>query len=131
MRGWGARRVHQTQASRDGGVDCVAWDHRPIFGGKVIIQAKRYKNTVGVSAVRDLFGTMQNEGASKGILVTTSGYGKSSFEFADNQPLELLDGRNLLFLLAEHAGIEARIEPPDDWVDPVPDIETTETPFSQ
>ncbi|MCK9386543.1 MAG: restriction endonuclease [Nevskia sp.] len=62
-----------TQASRDGGVDCVAYDPRPIFGGKVIIQAKRYKNTVGVSAVRDLFGTMQNEGASKGILVTTSG----------------------------------------------------------
>ncbi|MCA2218049.1 restriction endonuclease [Jidongwangia harbinensis] len=30
---------------------------------------------VDVSAVRDLFGTLQNEGASKGILVTTSGYG--------------------------------------------------------
>lgn len=71
-----------TQASRDGGVDCVAYDPRPIFGGKVVIQAKRYKHTVGVSAVRDLFGTMQNEGASKGILVTTSGYGKASFEFA-------------------------------------------------
>lgn len=42
-----------TQASRDGGVDCVAWDMRPIIGGKVVIQAKRYKNTVGVSAVRD------------------------------------------------------------------------------
>jgi hypothetical protein len=72
-----------TQASRDGGVDCVAYDPRPIFGGKVVIQAKRYKHTVGVSAVRDLFGTMQNEGASKGILVTTSGYGKASFEFAE------------------------------------------------
>jgi restriction system protein len=45
----------------------------PIFGGNVIVQAKRYKHTVGVSAVRDLFGTLQNEGASKGILVTTSG----------------------------------------------------------
>jgi restriction system protein len=64
-----------TQASRDGGVDCIAYDPRPIFGGKVVIQAKRYKHTVGVSAVRDLFGTLQNEGASKGILVTTSGYG--------------------------------------------------------
>ncbi|MGH9426123.1 MAG: restriction endonuclease, partial [Terriglobia bacterium] len=60
--------TRQTQASRDGGVDCVAYDPRPIFGGKVVIQAKRYKNTVGVSAVRDLFGTLQNEGASKGIL---------------------------------------------------------------
>ena len=118
--------TRQTQASRDGGVDCVAWDHRPIFGGKVIIQAKRYKNTVGVSAVRDLFGTMQNEGASKGILVTTSGYGKSSFEFADGKPLELLSGSNLLYLLSEHAGIEARIEAPEDWVDPTPDIEIEE-----
>jgi restriction system protein len=54
-----------TQASRDGGVDCVAYDARPILGGKVVIQAKRYKNTVGVSAVRDLFGTMQNEGATR------------------------------------------------------------------
>ena len=74
----------QTRASRDGGVDCVAYDARPILGGKVVIQAKRYKNTVGVSAVRDLFGTLQNEGASKGILVTTSGYGAASFEFARN-----------------------------------------------
>ena len=110
-----------TQASRDGGVDCVAYDPRPIFGGKVVIQAKRYKHTVGVSAVRDLFGTVQNEGASKGILVTTSGYGKAAFDFASGKPLELLDGSHLLHLLAEHAGIEARILMPDDWRDPVPD----------
>jgi restriction system protein len=106
-----------TQASRDGGVDCVAYDPRPVFGGKVVIQAKRYKNTVGVSAVRDLFGTMQNEGASKGILVTTSGYGKAAFQFAGGKPLELLDGSHLRFLLKEHAGIDARIVMPDDWKD--------------
>ncbi len=113
--------TRQTQASRDGGVDCVAYDPRPIFGGKVVIQAKRYKNTVGVSAVRDLFGTMQNEGASKGILVATSGYGKASFEFAEGKPLELLSGSNLLYLLKEHAGIDAKIEMPDNWKDPQPD----------
>jgi restriction system protein len=117
-----------TQASRDGGVDCVAYDPRPIFGGKVVIQAKRYKNTVGVSAVRDLFGTMQNEGASKGILVCTSGYGKASFEFADGKPLELLSGSNLLYLLEQHAGVEAKIEVPEDWVDPVPDAQTESEP---
>src|SRR6266700_3570996 len=110
-----------TQASRDGGVDCVAYDTRPIFGGKVVIQAKRCKHTVGVSAVRDLFGTLQNEGASKGILVTTSGYGKAAFEFAQGKPLELLSGSHLLYLLAEHAGIEAKIVVPDNWKDPQPD----------
>ena len=113
--------TRQTQASRDGGVDCVAYDPRPIFGGKVVIQAKRYKNTVGVSAVRDLFGTLQNEGASKGILVTTSGYGQASFNFADGKPLELLSGSNLLYLLKEHADLEAKIVMPDGWKDPQPD----------
>ena len=117
--------TRQTQASRDGGVDCVAFDPRPIFGGKVVIQAKRYKNTVGVSAVRDLFGTVQNEGASKGILVTTSGYGKASFDFANGKPLELLAGSHLLFLLEQHAGVKAKIEVPDTWRDPVPDSADT------
>ena len=106
-----------TRSSRDGGVDCVAWDMRPIVGGKVVIQAKRYKNTVGVSAVRDLYGTLLNEGASKGILVTTSGFGHASDEFASNKPIELVDGSNLLYLLKEHAGVEAKIEFPEDWVD--------------
>ncbi len=82
--------TRQTQPSRDGGVDCVAFDPRPIFGGKVVIQAKRHEHTVGVSAVRDLYGTIENEGASKGIPVTTSGYGKSSYEFAAGKPLEIL-----------------------------------------
>src|SRR5215203_2418066 len=105
--------TRQTGPSRDGGVDCVAYDTRPIFGGKVVIQAKRYKNTVGVSAVRDLYGTVMNEGASKGILVTTSGYGPAAFEFAANKPLELLSGPHLLALLAEWTGVDARIVPVD------------------
>ena len=109
--------TRQTQASRDGGVDCVAFDLRPILGGKVVIQAKRYKNTVGVSAVRDLYGTMQNEGANRGVIVTTSGFGKASNDFAKGKPLELIDGGGLLYLLAEHAGIEARIVVPEAWVD--------------
>ena len=77
-----------------------------------MIQAKRYTNTVGVGAVRDLYGTMQNEGATKGILVTTSRYGQASHEFANGKPLELIDGGNLRYLLDEHADVEAKIEPP-------------------
>lgn len=113
--------TRQTRASRDGGVDAIAFDPRPIIGGKIVIQAKRYKNQVGVSAVRDLFGTLQNEGGSKGILVSTSGYGKASFEFVKNKPLELIDGAGLLYLLKEHAGIDARIVVPEDWRDPALD----------
>jgi len=87
----------------------VAFDTRPVLGGKVVIQAKRYRDTVGVSAVRDLYGTMLNEGASKGILVCTSGYGTEAFNFAKDKPIELIDGGGLLYLLREHAGLDARI----------------------
>lgn len=102
-----------TQTSRDGGVDAVAYDTRPVLGGKVVIQAKRYKNTVGVSAVRDLYGTMLNEGASKGILVATSSYGSDAYEFSKDKPLELIDGGGLLYLL-EQVGIKAQIIMPDE-----------------
>jgi len=102
-----------TRSSRDGGVDAVAYDARPVLGGKVVIQAKRYKNTVGVSAVRDLYGTMLNEGANKGILVATSGYGPDAFDFAKDKPMELMDGGQLLFLL-DQVGVKARIIFPDE-----------------
>lgn len=91
-----------TRASRDGGVDAIAFDPDPIRGGKIVIQAKRYTNTVGVSAVRDLYGTVVNEGATKGILVTTADYGPDAYEFAKGKPLTLLNGGNLLHLLDKH-----------------------------
>lgn len=101
--------VKITQASRDGGVDAVAFDPDPIRGGKIIIQAKRYTNVVGVSAVRDLFGTVHNEGAIKGILVTTATYGPDAYEFAKDKPLTLLSGSELLSLLADY-GHRAKID---------------------
>ena len=101
--------VKVTQASRDGGVDAIAFDPDPIRGGKIVIQAKRYTNTVGVSAVRDLYGTVMNEGANKGILVTTSDYGPDSYEFSKGKPLTLINGSNLLYLLEKH-GTHARID---------------------
>jgi restriction system protein len=105
----GGGEVKVTRASRDGGVDAIAFDPDPIRGGKIIIQAKRYTNTVGVSAVRDLYGTVMNEGATKGILVSTADYGPDAYEFVKNKPLTLLNGNNLLYLLEKH-GHKARID---------------------
>ncbi len=101
--------VKITQASRDGGVDALAFDPDPIRGGKIVIQAKRYTNTVNAGAVRDLYGTVLNEGANKGILVTTSDYGPDAYSFAKGKPLILLNGANLLHLLERH-GHKARID---------------------
>lgn len=100
--------VRVTQASRDGGVDAIIFDPDPLRGGKIAVQAKRYTNTVGVSAVRDLYGTVINEGANSGILITTSDYGHDSYEFAKDKPLKLLNSGHLLALLHKH-GIKSYI----------------------
>lgn len=101
--------VKITQSSSDGGVDAVAFDPDPISGGKIVIQAKRYTKTVGVAAVRDLYGTTLNEGANKGILVTTADYGPDAYKFIADKPLTLMTGANLLHLLSKH-GIKAKID---------------------
>ena len=54
--------------------------------------------------------------------MTTSGYGKASCEFAEGKPLELLSGSNLLYLLKEHAEIEAKIQISESWKDPQMDL---------
>lgn len=98
----------QFRASADGGIDCMAYKRDPVAPMKIAVQAKLYTRTVSPTHVRDLFGTMQHEGAMLGIMVTTSGYGPGSVEFANGKPLHLIDGTGLLSICQEH-GIPARI----------------------
>ncbi|MGY1398645.1 restriction endonuclease [Streptomyces sp. SS10] len=97
-----------TQRSNDGGVDVDALDPTPIRGGKIVVQVKRYRNTVPPTAVRDLYGTVQDAGANKGVLVTTSGFGPGSHTFANGKPLELIAGPELVDLLHRH-GLRGRL----------------------
>ncbi|MFJ8801356.1 restriction endonuclease [Streptomyces sp. NPDC102487] len=97
-----------TQRSNDGGVDVDALDPTPIRGGKIVVQVKRYRNTVPPTAVRDLYGTVQDAGANKGVLVTTSGFGPGSYTFANGKPLELIPGAELVDLLHRH-GLRGRL----------------------
>ncbi|MGW5972603.1 restriction endonuclease [Streptomyces sp. NPDC055186] len=97
-----------TQRSNDGGVDVDALDPAPIRGGKIVVQVKRYRNTVPPTAVRDLYGTVQDAGANKGVLVTTSSFGPGSHTFANGKPLELVAGSELVDLLHRH-GLRGRL----------------------
>lgn len=100
-----------TQRSGDGGVDVRALDPDPISGGSIVVQVKRYRNTVPPSAVRDLFGTVQDAGANKGVLVTTSKFGPGSYTFANGKPLTLISGTELVDLLHQH-GLRGRLGGP-------------------
>ncbi|GGZ38166.1 hypothetical protein GCM10010387_35280 [Streptomyces inusitatus] len=99
-----------TRRSNDGGVDVEAFDPDPISGGRIIVQVKRYRNTVPPSAVRDLYGTVQGSGANKGVLVTTSGFGPGSYTFANGKPMTLISGPELVELLGRH-GLPGRLGP--------------------
>lgn len=100
-----------TQRSGDGGVDVEALDPAPIRGGRIVVQVKRYRNTVPPTAVRDLYGTVQDAGANKGVLVTTSSFGPGSRTFAEGKPLELVSGPELVDLLHRH-GLRGRLGGP-------------------
>jgi restriction system protein len=86
--------TYRTRPSRDGGVDCFAYlqDER-VKGIKVVIQAKQWSKRIPVEAVRDLAGTVDNERAAKGILITTSDFTTGGEKFAqENGRLQLING---------------------------------------
>jgi restriction system protein len=108
-----------TRSSRDEGVDAVVVNEDPIVGGLCVIQAKRYSKIVGLEAVNALAGVMNDKSAAKGILVTTSWVGPASRQFAArNGRMEIIEGRELRYLLKEHLGIDVLIgldHLPPDW----------------
>ncbi|MFE1460546.1 restriction endonuclease [Streptomyces nigra] len=109
----------RTQGSRDDGVDAVAVHRDPVGTTVFAIQAKRSKNAVPVETVRALAGVMHDKAASRGVLVTTSWFGKASADFAHrNGRMQLIDGRNLKALLKEYLNMDVLIglpKTPPGW----------------
>ncbi|MFF7338814.1 restriction endonuclease [Streptomyces sp. NPDC008163] len=96
-----------TQPSKDEGVDAIAMNTDPVMKGLCIIQAKRTKNVVPFETVSALAGVVEHKRAAKGILVTTSWFGRASEAFANEHGrLELLDGANLVHLFKEHLRLD-------------------------
>jgi Holliday junction resolvasome RuvABC ATP-dependent DNA helicase subunit len=97
-------QVEITRATGDGGVDIEAVLDRPIVGGRYLIQCKRFApdNLVGSATVREFYGAViADRKAVKGVLITTSGFTVHARQFAENLPIELIDGDQLTRLLSE------------------------------
>lgn len=96
----------------DGGVDGVI--DQDILGlDRIYVQAKRYAdgNTVGASAIRDFFGSLDRFKASKGLFVTASNYTASARETAGmlSKRIVLVDGTQLTRLMIRN-NIGCRVE---------------------
>ncbi|KQT53187.1 restriction endonuclease [Methylobacterium sp. Leaf456] len=98
--------------SGDGGVDGVI-DQDPLGLDRIYVQAKRYANdnSVGASAIRDFFGSLDRFKATKGLFVTTSSFTSSARETADllSKRIVLIDGEQLARLMIRH-GVGCRVE---------------------
>jgi restriction system protein len=80
----------------DGGVDL-----RLTRGNeRVLVQCKHWKSwKVGVPVVRELYGVLMAEGATKAILITSGRISGEAETFAEGKPMELVSGDELLVLL--------------------------------
>ncbi|MFA4830038.1 MAG: restriction endonuclease [Thermodesulfovibrionales bacterium] len=82
----------------DGGIDLILRKK----GEMVLVQCKHWEaEQVGVKIVRELYGVVASEGATKGILVTTGYFTRDAELFAHGKPLLLIRGNELSRLIEE------------------------------
>ncbi len=98
--------AYLTPRSRDHGVDVFVESTDTLANGKIVISAKRFNHTVGPDHVRALESVVRDQGAIKGILITTSQFGPESFRIARDKPLELVDGEQLQAWLSEYLDLD-------------------------
>lgn len=87
--------VINTPDVKDGGIDILVRDS---WSRLAVVQCKRYSSTVGVSTVRDLFGTMIDAGATRAYLAASGRISDAARKWAADKPIELLDGQRLVQL---------------------------------
>jgi restriction system protein len=83
--------------SHDGGIDVVISKD----GLKHFVQCKKFiTSKVGVGDMRDFYGAMAGKLAdSKGLFITTNIFTTEAEKFAEDKPVELIDGDKLLKLI--------------------------------
>jgi len=83
--------VTLTKATRDGGKDILASLKTECGDFLCLVEAKRYRHDrkIGVSLVRELYGTLCDFKATSGMLVTTSSYSPDAQIFQQNHQYQL------------------------------------------
>jgi hypothetical protein len=91
-------QVKRRGGSGDLGVD-LELVHRD--GRRAIAQCKRYQNSVGPDAVRELYGTLAHERVNHAFLVTTAEISVAARAWARQKPMTLIDGETLVGIVGK------------------------------
>lgn len=81
-----------TPPSNDYGADLVIEKNAE----KIVVQAKRYSNTIGISAVQEVIGAKNYYEANKCLVVTNNYFTPSAIELAQSNDVELWDREKLI-----------------------------------
>ncbi|HNO80316.1 MAG TPA: DUF2034 domain-containing protein [Phycisphaerae bacterium] len=95
-------------AGGDGGIDLSM----SRGSERVLVQCKQWKTRrVGVKPVRELFGVMTSESATRSILVTCGSFTREARSFADGKPIALVEGPELWELVQSVSKASSSIAP--------------------
>lgn len=103
---------HMTKGSGDGGIDGIIFEDA-LGLDAVYIQAKRYAadNKVSRPAIQQFVGSLNGEGATKGVFVTTSDFSSEARAYLTKvqQRVVLINGQELARLMVRYdIGVRAR-----------------------
>jgi hypothetical protein len=102
------RIIELTPKAKDDGRDILVYDHSEVGQHLFLVECKRYApdNPVDVGIVRQLFGVIEGERASAGVLVTTSHFTEPARRWPVDRDLQyrlsLRDYDNLTAWIAKH-----------------------------
>lgn len=91
-------RVRHTGKSGDFGADIVLYQDNP--KKKIIVQAKRYRNSVNQDAIREVFAAKNHYKADECWVVTNSTFTKAAEVLAKDNNVKLFDRRYIYRLLS-------------------------------
>ena len=92
-----------TKRSHDGGIDGIIREDKLGFD-QIYIQAKRWdpQSTVSRPELQKFSGALRDEGASKGLFITTARFSEGAQASAEKQHIVLVDGQRLTKLMIEY-----------------------------
>lgn len=109
----GFRNLEHTGKVNDGGFDGFgSFVFNEVISFDVLIQAKRFKNTIGSSIIRDFRGAMSGR-TDKGLMITTGVFSASALQEANRDgavKIDLIDGEFLCEKLIQlNLGVKKKI----------------------
>lgn len=92
-----------TQYRKDDGIDGIIKEDK-LGLDKIYVQAKRWSSTVGKPDIHGFIGALSEQGANKGVFITTSKFSAEARQFKPKSDVKiiLIDGRELCQYMIEY-----------------------------